>query len=294
MGLVNSRDIVRDAAERGFAVAAINCQGGQYDIVRAIMETAAEERAPIILMAYEANTAYYGLDWLPRLASVLVQRFDVPTAVHLDHGSVPELVEQAAGSGFTSVMIDYSKKPLEENIEVTRRIIAAARPRGVSVEAEIGELQRNESGGGAGGDARAPEEPKNLVDPEHVRRFLASVDVDMLAVGIGNAHGFYKGEPHIRVDLLKEVRAIAGDTPLVLHGSTGIPEAVVKECIREGIAKINYGTIVRHNYFEYIRAGIGLEDEHKGHAWRLARYAMQRLKEDIRGIIRLTGSSGRL
>jgi len=292
VGLVSSKEIVRDAAQKGYAISAINCQGGQYDIVRSIMETATEERSPIILMAYEANTAYYGLEWLPRLVSILVEQFDIPAAVHLDHGSTAEMVEKAVGSGFTSVMIDYSQKPLEQNINVTNRVITLARPKGVSVEAEIGELQRNQNSDE--GDNLVPAEPKNLVDPEHVRLFLEAVDIDMLAVGIGNAHGFYKGEPQIRTDLLKEVKIIARDTPLVLHGSTGIPEAVVKECIQIGIAKINYGTIVRHKFLKYMREGIELEHEHKSHIWRLSRYAKERLKEDIRSIIRVTGSNNRL
>jgi ketose-bisphosphate aldolase len=285
MSIVSSAEIVTKAWKEGYAVAAINCQGGNYDIVRAIMETAAEERAPVILMAYAANTAYYGLGWLPKLVSTLEGDFDIPVAVHLDHGQNVELVKRGTELGYSSVMIDFSTKPLAENIEATKAVLSAAHPKGISVEAELGELLRNE------GDV-ALRAAENLVDPEDVRQFLEQTPVDMLAVGIGNAHGFYKGEPNIRIDLLERVREVAGDTPLVLHGSTGIPEATVKSCIKNGMAKINFGTVVRVKFVEYLKEGLGGAVEHKGHAWRVCQYAEQKIKQEIRGIIRLTGSSG--
>jgi ketose-bisphosphate aldolase len=286
MQLVPSAEIVTRAAREGYAVAAINCQGGNYDIVRAVLETAEEERAPVIVMAYEKNTEYYGLDWLPTLVKALAPGYSIPVAVHLDHGQNIDVVEQAVGLGYTSVMIDYSTKPLAENIQATSRVIAAARARGVSVEAELGELQRTQGDGPASA-------AKNLVDPKHVEQFLAEAPVDMLAVGIGNAHGFYKGEPDIRLDLLGEVKKVAGATPLVLHGTTGIPESTVTACISEGMAKINFGTAVRVGFIDHLTAALNGEFDHKGHIWRACRYAKDRVKDDLRGIIRLTGSSGR-
>lgn len=286
MKLVPSAEIVRRAAEEGYAVAAINCQGGNYDIVRAVLETAEEERAPVIVMAYEKNTEYYGLDWLPTLVKTLAPQYSIPVAVHLDHGQSIATVEEATSLGYTSVMIDYSTRPIAENIEASSRVIAAARRHGVSVEAELGELQRNQ------GDAPAAA-AENLVDPDDVERFLAEAPVDMLAVGIGNAHGFYKGTPDIRLDLLRRVRAVAGATPLVLHGTTGIPEDTVRACIAEGMAKINFGTAVRVGFMDYLTETLTGSFEHNGHIWRACRRAKDLVKEDIRGIIRLTGSSGR-
>jgi ketose-bisphosphate aldolase len=286
MPIESAGDLIRPAYEQGYAVAAFNCQGGQYDMVRAILDTAEEERAPVILMAYEANTAYYGLDWLPKLAAAMAEKYTIPFAVHLDHGGSVAVVRAAVDSRFTSVMIDFSTRSLADNIAATREVIAAAGPAGVSVEAEIGELQRNDEG--------PPAEPKNLVNPADVREFLAGVSVDMLAVGIGNAHGFYKGVPNIRVDLLREVRAAAGGTPLVLHGSTGIPDGVVRECIRGGMAKINFGTLLRVNFLEAMRKGLEGGVDHSGHIWRVSRYATEQIKGDVRRIIRLTGSAGRV
>lgn len=296
MRLIPSGEIVREAAREGYAVAAINCQGGNYDIVRAVLEIADEERAPVILMAYEKNTEYYGLGWLPTLASALGPRYSIPVGVHLDHGQSIEAVEEAVDLGYTSVMIDYSTRPLEENIKATSRVISAARNRGVSVEAELGELQRNQpagAAGGAGSNSGAASAAENLVDPRHVEQFLSEAPVDMLAVGIGNAHGFYKGTPNIRLDLLQEVNKVSGGTPLVLHGTTGIPPETVRSCISNGMAKINFGTAVRVGFIDHLTGGANGDFDHKGHIWRLCRYAKDRVKEDIRTIIRLTGSAGR-
>lgn len=288
MSLVTSGDIVGKAAENRYAIPAINCQGGNYDLVRAIVETAHEERAPIIVASHPNNTQYYGLDWAPFVVSHLLRTYAVPVAVHLDHGQDIEVVERATTLGYTSVMIDYSTKSLEENVAAAQRVLKVAHKRNISVEAELGELQRNE-----GDTETTPSAAENLVDPAHVQEFLAQAPVDMLAVGIGNAHGFYKGEPNIRVDLVSEVRKVSGATPLVLHGTTGIPEDVVKECIANGMAKINFGTMIRVNFMEYVKEALDGALEHKGHIWRVMHYAMKKVKEDVRYIIKLTGSAGK-
>ena len=286
MSIVTSKQIVDAAAGGGYGISAFNTQGGHYDIVRAIVESAVEERSPVILMAYEKNLEYYGYSHFVILAKHLAESSAVPIALHLDHSESVDSIEKAIESGFTSVMIDYSKKPIEDNIRITREVIKMAVPHGISVEAEIGELQRT--------DADANQEPKNLVDVEDVRRFLEKCRPDMLAVGIGNAHGFYKGEPNIRIDLLKSVREVAQDVPLVLHGTTGIPEETVRECIRNGVAKVNFGTIIRYNYLDYFKKALGGAVEHKDHTWRIARFTMEQLKEDVRKILRLTMSEGKV
>ena len=285
MAIAYGRDVVAKAADGGYAVAAINCQGGNYDLVRAIIETAEEERAPVIVMAYQANTTYYGIDWLPQLATHLAERVSIPVVTHLDHGHDPDTVKSAVDAGYTSVMIDYSQRSLAENIAATRVVIEHATRVGVSVEAELGQLQRN--------DQTSGKPIANLVEPGDVEEFLSAVPVDMLAVGIGNAHGFYKGEPNIRLDLLERVKAVAPDTPLVLHGTTGIPEPTVTECISRGVAKINFGTLVRTKFFQYVAEAIDGAADHNGHIWRVMEYACEAIKSEIRSIIRITGSAGR-
>jgi fructose/tagatose bisphosphate aldolase len=155
---------------------------------------------------------------------------------------------------------------------------------GVSVEAEVGELQRLDAGGEV-------KENKNLASVADVQEFTAGCQPDLLAVGIGNAHGFYKGRPDIRLDILRDIRKVT-DIPLVLHGATGIPEEDVREAIGIGITKINFGTLVRHRYLDYYAQAMQ-ELDHGGHAWKVAQHAMDRLKEVIRGIIALSGSAER-
>lgn len=286
MPVVNGAELVRAAFRGGYAVPAFNTQGGVYEIARAVLEAAFEERSPVLLMAYEANTAFYGLGWVPYLARRLSDQTGATVGVHLDHGRSPEVVARAVESGYTSVMIDYSSRPLADNIAVTKRVVAHARAHGVGVEAELGELGR------IGGPVDGGEE--QLVQPDDVGRFLQECPVDMLAIGIGNAHGFYDREPNIRLDLLEQVRSVSGDTPLVLHGSTGIPDAVVRDCISGGMAKINFGTLVRTRAIDHLTRLLQGQAEHGGHLWRVNQGVCELLKEDVRPLFRLCGSVGRL
>jgi len=286
MSLMSGDSLIKRAFRERFAVAAINTQGGNYNIVRAIVETAEEERAPVILAAYEKNLEYYGFEWFGEYGRWVAEHASVPVILHLDHASSLDYILQAIRYGFTSVMIDYSTKPLADNIEITKEVIRVARPLGILVEAEIGELQRLDDGGSA-------QENRNMVDPNDVKEFLAACRPDMLAIGIGNAHGFYKGKPDIRVDLLKKVHALAPDLPLVLHGTTGIPDEVVRECVANGIAKVNYGTIVRTLFLDNLKKGAEGGVDHKGHVWRVERFAKDAIKDEIRGIIRRVGSNGK-
>ena len=160
MSLIDSGRIVREASAGGYAVPAINTQGGNYDICRAVVETCEEEGSPVILMAYDKNLEYVGLDGFVAVAGHLASKVTVPVALHLDHSSSVEVVKKAVDAGFTSVMIDYSQNPIEENIEATSAVLDyLGQDRSVSVEAEIGELQRNDV------DSRHFI-PKNLVQNE--------------------------------------------------------------------------------------------------------------------------------
>ena len=181
-------------------------------------------------------------------------------------------------------MIDVSAKPIEENAAMTNEVLKVAQCFDVPVEAEVGELLRLDNLG-------AVMENKNIVDPEEVRRFLALCTPDSLAIGIGNAHGYYKGEPDIHLEVLEAVRKFT-DIPLVLHGCTGMKEEIIKEAIGLGVAKINFGTEIRYKYVEYLEEGMQALD-HQGHSWKLSRFANEKLQEDVRKIILLAGSQGK-
>lgn len=282
--LVSSKEMLQKAYAGGYAVPAINTQGGTYDIIRAICLAAEETRSPVILAHYLNTGAYSGHDWFFETAKWMANQVSVPVAVHLDHGDSFEHCVEMLRYGFTSLMYDGSGYSLEENAQRTDLVIRAAHAANVPVEAEIGELARLDDEGKLTGAS-------NMAEPENVRRFLELCQPDSLAIGIGNAHGFYKGPVNIRVDILRECRQFT-DIPFVLHGCTGMDESLVKRAIEYGVAKINFGTQVRYQYVDYIRQGLE-QGVDQGHAWRLSQFACQRLIPDIKKIIELAGSAGK-
>ena len=284
MPLVDAASLVRNAAQDGYAVLQVNTNGGTYDLVRAIVEVADEERAPVILGAYEENLAYRGVAYAARLLRRFAEEAAVPVAVHLDHGSGVAACRRAIDAGFTSVMIDGSHLPIEANLALTQEVVALARPLGISVEAEVGELRQIAPDG-------AVREAANLADPADAARMSREAGIDMLAVGIGTAHGFYHGQPDVRFDLLGRLAA-ASAVPLVLHGTSGLADDIVTRCIELGIAKVNLGTLVRARYLQHLAAVIA-EDAHQDHPWRVCQEAKDRIKPVIRHLVRLTGSAGK-
>ena len=165
---------------------------------------------------------------------------------------------------------------------MTNEVIKVDRHFDVPVEAEIGELLRLDNG--------VPMENKNIVNPEEVRRFLELCQPDTLAIGIGNAHGYYKGKPDIHLEVLEAVRQFT-DIPLVLHGCTGMEESVIKDAIKLGVAKINFGTEIRYKYVQHYQEALE-QLNHQGHSWKLSQFANEALTKDVENIIRLSGSAG--
>lgn len=239
-------------------------------------------RSPMILAHYVSTGAFSGNDWFVNVAKWCADKVDVPVSVHLDHGDGFPICMEALRLGFTSVMIDGSTRPIEENAAMTNEVLKVAKYFDVPVEAEVGELFRLDNG--------VPMENKNIVDPQEVRDFLKLCTPDTLAIGIGNAHGYYKGKPDIHLEVLEAVKETT-DIPLVLHGCTGMEEEVIRKAIRLGVSKINFGTEIRYKYVQYYEEGLKNLD-HQGHSWKLSMYASDILVEDVKNIIRLSGSAG--
>jgi ketose-bisphosphate aldolase len=281
--LTTNLEQMQRAAKGGYAIPAINTQGGNYDIIRACCKAAEELHSPIILAHYVSTGAYSGNDFFVNVAKWCAEKVRVPVSIHLDHGDGFPICMEALRLGFTSVMIDGSTKPIEENAALTNSVSRVAKCFGVPVEAEIGELQRLDNG--------AVQENKNVADPQQVRQFLSLCSPDTLAIGIGNAHGYYRGKPDIRLDVLDAVRGFT-DIPLVLHGCTGMEESIVKKAITMGVAKINFGTEIRYKYVQHYEEALQNLD-HQGHSWKLSQYASDALAEDVKNIIRLSGSDGK-
>ena len=281
--LTTTKEMLRRAQEGGYAVAAVNTQGGTYDIIRAVCMAAQELHSPVILAHYLSTGAYSGHDWFYQTAKWMAEKVDVPVAIHLDHGDTVDHCRECLELGFTSIMYDGSSLPLEENAANTNQVITACHERGVMVEAEIGQIGRLDAQGNN-------MDSTNVADPEQVLAYLELCSPDSLAVGIGNAHGFYKAKPEIHLEVLEAVRRHT-DVPFVLHGCTGMDTEMIRTAVGFGVAQINFGTQVRHNYMTYLREGCKMDFQ--DHAWRLSAYAEERLRGDIREIIRLAGSEGR-
>ena len=280
--LCTNLEQMQKAAVSGYAIPAINTQGGNYDIINSICQAAEEMHSPIILAHYVSTGAYSGHDWFVQVAKWCASKVSVPVSIHLDHGDGFPICMEALRLGFTSVMIDGSTRPVKENAALTEEVVKVARHFHVPVEAEIGELQRLDNG--------VVLENKNLADPEEVKEFLSLCHPDTLAIGIGNAHGYYKGKPDIHLEILEAVRKFT-DLPFVLHGCTGMEESVIRDAIKLGVAKINFGTEIRWKYIQHMEEA--LKTDHQGHSWKVSQMASNALKEDIKHIITLSGSEGK-
>lgn len=232
MGLVSMKEMLQAAKAGKYAVGHFNINNLEF--VQAIVEAADEERSPLILGVSEGALKYMGLEYTIAMAEAATKMTDVPIALHLDHGSY-EMALHLLENGFSSVMFDGSKYSLQDNIELSRKVVEAARYMGVSVEGELGAIAGTED------DLSVAEEEAMLADPVEAIRYCQETGVDALAMAVGSAHGVYKGEPNIRFDIIEYVSGQI-DVPLVLHGGTGIPDETIRKAIAAGIGKINVNT----------------------------------------------------
>ncbi len=282
MKLLNAKQICDQAAAQGFGIPALNNNGGSYDIGRAIIESCEELRSPLVIQCYEPNLEYCGYDYAGTLIKFLAANTTIPMSIALDHGKTPQSIMRAIRAGFTHVMIDYADKPLAENVRGTQHIIDLVRPLGISVEAEIGHIIKSSDEAGQ----RAP-----TVSVEEAKQFTSKVDVDLLAVAVGTTHGIFKEQHGLAFDLMTRIHA-AVTPPLVLHGTCGVSMADISRAVKSGMTKINFGEGLRMNYIRYFNE-FSQTLNHEHHVWRIARAAKDRLKQDIKEIIRAVGSEGK-
>ena len=282
MKLYNAKHICDVAADKGFGIPALNNNGGSYDIGRAIIEACQELQSPLIIQCYEPNLEYRGFDYAGQLIRFLAADTTIPMAIALDHGKTPQSILRAVKAGFTHVMIDYADKPLDENVRGTQQIIDLVRPLGISVEAEIGHIIKSS-------DASSQRAP--TVSVAEAKEFTKQVDVDLLAVAVGTTHGIFKEQRGIDFGLISKIQS-AVKPPLVLHGTCGVSLADISKSVKAGMTKINFGEGMRMNYIRYFNE-LSQTLNHEHHVWRIARAAKDKLKEDIKDIIRAVGSEGK-
>ncbi|MBQ3757284.1 MAG: class II fructose-1,6-bisphosphate aldolase [Oscillospiraceae bacterium] len=224
MPLVTTTEMFKKAYDGGYAIGAFNVNN--MEIVQGITEAAAELRAPLILQVSKGARKYANHTYLMKLVEAAVIETGLPIALHLDHGDSFELCKSCIDGGFTSVMIDASSKPFEENIALTRQVVDYAHDHGVVVEAELGTLAGIED------EVNVSAEDSSYTRPEDVQEFVERTGCDSLAIAIGTSHGAYKfkpgTDPKLRLDILEDVEKRLPGFPIVLHGSSSVPQEFVK------------------------------------------------------------------
>lgn len=282
MALVTAKKLLLDAQKEGYAVGAFNVEN--MEMVQAVVEAAEELQSPVIMQTTPSTVKYADLAYFYANATVAAQKASVPIVMHLDHGSSFSLAMQALRAGYTSIMIDGSHDTFEENIAVSKAVVDACHPSGVPVEAELGKVggKEDDLDGGEGNP---------YTDPKEAKAFVEATGVDSLAVAIGTAHGVYKGIPKLDVERLSEIRKEVS-IPLVLHGTSGVPDEAVKECIRRGICKVNYATDLRIAFSKgvksYLKDHPETYDPKKYNAC-----GREEVKEYVMNKIRVCGSAGK-
>ena len=281
MSFVTSAQMLAEADKGGYAIGAFNVEN--MEMVMAVIRAAEEMRAPIMLQTTPSTVKYAGLDLYAANVKAAAERAGIPVALHLDHGSSYELAMQALRAGYTSIMIDGSKLPFEENIAVTASVAAAARAMGIPCEAELGKV------GGKEDDLEVKD--PGYTDPEEAVRFAEETGITSLAVAIGTAHGIYKGEPKLDMERLSEIRKVVS-IPLVLHGASGVPDEAVMESIRRGISKVNFATELRIAYSDGVKAFLK-ENPDAFDPKKYGTVGMDHVAEVVKKKIAVCGSEGK-
>ncbi|MGM7634759.1 class II fructose-bisphosphate aldolase [Bacillus sp. Hm123] len=286
MPLVSMTDMLNKAKEEKYAVGQFNLNNLEF--TQAILQAAEEEKSPVILGVSEGAARYMGgFKLVVAMVEALMEEYNVtvPVAIHLDHGSSFEMCAKAIQAGFTSVMIDGSHHPLEENIELTKKVVELAHIHGVSVEAELGRI------GGQEDDLIVDDAEAMYAIPSECDQLVRETGVDCFAPALGSVHGPYKGEPNLGFERMEEVMNLTG-VPLVLHGGTGIPTKDIQRAISLGTAKINVNTENQITSAKTVREVLA----EKPDLYDPRKYlgpARETIKETVKGKMREFGSSGR-
>lgn len=248
--VVSSARLMKRAEKENYAIPAFNIDN--LESAMAVSEIMHEMRTPVIVQMIPRTLNYGGIAIYPAMMRELMADCPVDYALHLDHGSSLSLAKKCVAGGFSSVMFDGSLMPFEDNVKFTKEVTDFALPMDVSVEGELGTI-----GGKEEGDTDLEASYTKVSEAEE---FVRRTNVSTLAIGVGTAHGVYKGTPYINVQRIKEIHS-AIDTPLVLHGASGLSDEVLRDCIAAGITKINFATELRQAYTNGIKAEFAKDPE---------------------------------
>jgi len=306
MALSTNKKLLNLAKKGGYAVGAFNINN--LEILQAIVSAGEAERSPAIIAVSEGAIQYAGLPFIVSMARIASEWASIPLSLHLDHGKDLEVIRSCVENGFTSVMIDGSHLPFQENIDVTKKVVEMASPRGISVEGELGRLKGIEE------KVSVSDQEAFLTDPQAAEEFVKKTGVDSLAVAIGTSHGAYKfkGESKLDFERLAEIGRRV-DIPLVLHGASGVPKPIlekaerfgaklpgakgipdeaIQRAISLGICKINIDTDLRLSFVGAIREVLTTKPE-EFDPRKIIGPGREAIKQTVQSKMRLFGSSGK-
>ena len=282
MPFVTSEKMLLDARRGGYAVGAFNAEN--MEMVKAIIAAAEELRAPVMIQTTSSTIKYGSVETYAAIVSAEAMKASVPVCLHLDHGSSFGLAVRCVMAGYTSVMMDGSKLPFEENIAVSGQVAEMAAAVGIPCEAELGKV------GGKEDEVEAVADTNT--DPAEAKEFVERTGISSLAVAIGTAHGFYVGTPVLDVERLSEIRK-AVDVPLVLRGASGLTDEQVQGCVKRGICKVNFATELRNAYTRAVERYL-LDNPNTIDPKAYSKAAMAAVTELVKARMKVCGCDGKM
>jgi len=287
MAFVTTKEMLKKAQKERYAVGAFNANN--MEIIQAIVETAEEEKAPVILQASQGAIKYAGLESIVAMVKVMAEKVKIPVALHLDHGTDYHQNIKCLRAGFTSLMYDGSKLPFDENVKMTKKVVEMAHACDIPVEAELGQI-------GKMGDSDEPgialeKVKESMAVPEVAAKFVELTEIDFLAAAVGTIHGCRTPFAKLDIPRIEKIRELTG-VPLVLHGASGANDEEIEKGIAAGICKINIDTRIRMKFTEKMSEIIKTNPEEIDPR-KILGPAKEAAKEIIRDRIRVFGCSGK-
>ena len=287
MAFVTTKEMLKEAQKGRYAIGAFNANN--MEIIQAIVETAEEEKAPVILQASQGAIKYAGLDSIVAMVKVMAEKVSIPVALHLDHGTDYYQNIKCLRAGFTSLMYDGSKLSFDENVKMTKKVVEMAHACDIPVEAELGQI-------GKMGDSDEPgvaleKVKENMAVPEEAVKFVELTEIDFLAAAVGTIHGCRTPIAKLDIPRIERIRELTG-VPLVLHGASGADDDEVRKGIAAGICKINIDTRIRLYFVKKMREVLGKNPEEIDPR-KILGPAKEAAKEIIRDRMRVFGCSGK-
>ena len=287
MALVTTKQMLKDAQKGGYGIGAFNANN--MEIIQAIIETAEEEKSPVIVQASQGAIKYAGLEMIVSMVKSMAERVTIPVVLHLDHGTDYNQNILCLRAGFTSLMFDGSKLLFDDNVAMTKKVVEMAHVCDVPVEAEIGQIGKMESSDEPGVTREKIKE--FMADPKEAEMFVKMTEIDSLAAAVGTIHGCQEQIAQLDIPRIEKIRDLTG-IPLVLHGASGVNDEEIRKGIAAGITKINIDTRIRMAFTKAAAEFIA-ENPEEIDPRRMLAPAKEAAKEVIRGRIRVLGSNNK-